>query len=168
MNGATLLLQYAEHRGWPVEELFGSLLEPLFRLHELQSYEQGTDLLTRLVQRVTVYAQGNNSPQPHQAVRETMRIAETELDSSLSLRDIAERIGMHPSHLSRLFHQETGQTFSDYRLKLRMEQAKRMIASGRKVNEVHAAIGFKNVAHFSRAFTRYWGKPPVFFKGRTD
>lgn len=168
LNGAALLIQYAERREWPAEDVFRGTLEPLFRLHDLSAPEHGGELLARMIRQLNGYAGGPAARLPHQAVREAMRIAEQELDSSLSLRDIAERVGMHPSHLSRLFHQETGRTFSDYRLKLRMEQAKRMIAGGGKVHEASAATGFKNVAHFSRAFTRYWGKPPVAFKGRRE
>lgn len=168
LDGALLAVRQAERRGWPVEAVFGDELDALLQPRDILAPEQGLALLTRLFRRLGRYAGEHADPPSHPAVREAIALIERDLAGTLTLREAAERIGTHPSHLSRLFHQVTGRTFSDYRQKLRMEQAMRLLEAGSKVHEASRLTGFKDVAHFSRAFAHYWGKPPVLFKGRQD
>ncbi|MEF3305212.1 TIM-barrel domain-containing protein [Paenibacillus sp. GYB003] len=77
-----------------------------------------------------------------------------------SLNAIAERIHVNASHLSRLFKREMGVPFSEYALKLKMEQAKRLLLEQRKIGEVADRLGFTDSSHFVRAFRNYWGITP--------
>jgi len=45
-----------------------------------------------------------------------------------------------------------------------MNSAKKMLEEGGKVTEVAYALGFNDLGHFSRFFTRYTGKPPSNYK----
>jgi two-component system response regulator YesN len=82
-------------------------------------------------------------------------------DFALSLREMAQEVGVTPNHLSGLFSRETGKSFREYLAFMRVEAAKRLLLDSRlKVYEVGEKVGFLSIEHFSRVFKRLTGVPP--------
>lgn len=85
----------------------------------------------------------------------------------LSLSDVAENCYVSSWHLSKLLNQYTGRGFFEIINRIRIDRAKEMLAaSGAKVQEVSDAVGFLDVAHFSRIFKSCVGCSPKEFKMR--
>jgi AraC-like DNA-binding protein len=164
MNALTWLVQRAERNGHDPYEMFGEDMNLLFELRQLETEDEGWQLLRRLAEKQVRYGRSDPASSRHPVIREMVAIIEQQLDRDLSLRDLAKRAGMHPVHLSRLFKKEQGMSFSDFLLKQRMLAAKRLLESGMKVYETAARTGFKDAGNFSRSFHRYWGAPPIQFK----
>ncbi|MCD8363090.1 MAG: AraC family transcriptional regulator [Lachnospiraceae bacterium] len=73
-------------------------------------------------------------------------------------KELAANLGVSSAYLSHLFAQKVGVTFSDYLLAVRLRQAKRLLAQGKKkINEVAQETGFENAKYFCKVF-----------KGRTE
>jgi len=86
-------------------------------------------------------------------------------DPSFSLDEAASRAGVSPNHLSFEFSKETGETFTSYLTRVRMEEAKRLLAStDLMVYEVGERVGYPSVEHFSRSFKRAVGASPARYK----
>lgn len=87
---------------------------------------------------------------------------------SVSDEAIAGQVGLSTSHFRHLFKEVTGQPFHRYLVALRLERAKTMLERGALgVGDVAEAVGFHNLAHFSRAFTgRFGASPTSMRKGR--
>lgn len=81
-------------------------------------------------------------------------------EKPISLRMIAEGIGVSSSYLSRIFHDETGVTVTDYLNGIRLEAAKHLIAEGVPLKEVVSRCGFRNYGYFLKIFKEYTGKTP--------
>lgn len=161
LKGSMLIIRLTEKRGWTAHEVFGINMEALYTIKDMPSSAQGVDLLLQFVRQLLQYNPNKQPEKPlHPAVREALDIIRREIDGDLSLQRLAGRIGVHPFHLSRLFKQEIGYTFSDYILQQRMNDAKKWIESGKRVYEAAELTGFKDVKYFSRAFRKYWGIPP--------
>ncbi len=83
---------------------------------------------------------------------------------NLSLKMVANKIlYMNPDYLGKLFRQETGQRFSVYLTKLRIEKAVDLIVEMDDVKVVTLAemIGFgDNPQYFSQVFKKYTGYTP--------
>lgn len=78
-----------------------------------------------------------------------------------SLEEAAGRVGLSPGYLSGLYRQETGMTFTEYLLKVRMEKARELLAvPGSYMYEIAEVLGYGNPKNLSRAFKSYYGYSP--------
>ncbi|MBN8219127.1 MAG: helix-turn-helix domain-containing protein [Spirochaetes bacterium] len=95
---------------------------------------------------------------------ERMRIVEeflgSHLDRRLDLAELADRCGMNPAALVRAYRRERGRTPAEAHLDLRLGEAERLLAAGRKPREVTERLGFKTLQHFSAAFRKKTGYSP--------
>ncbi|MEY4761199.1 MAG: hypothetical protein RLZZ200_1055 [Pseudomonadota bacterium] len=97
--------------------------------------------------------------------RERIRavVREQLFDPELSVATIAERVNLSTSYVHRLFTAE-GRTLGAWMWEQRLEASCRMLKSqdgtGRSITEVAHAVGFKDLAHFSRAFKSSFGCSP--------
>jgi two-component system response regulator YesN len=79
----------------------------------------------------------------------------------LSLKEIADEVGMSPNYFSTLFAKETGHSVIDYIQLLRVEKAKRLLTESRlKSYEVAAQVGFTDHSYFSKVFKKLTGFNP--------
>lgn len=75
----------------------------------------------------------------------------------VTLESAAEHVHLNPYYLSTFFKQQTGEKFSDYLLRMRMEAAALLIERGNEsVKEVAEAVGYTNPNSFTRAFRQYY------------
>ncbi|TNJ65502.1 DUF5110 domain-containing protein [Paenibacillus hemerocallicola] len=168
MNACHLIVRHAERSGWDAGDVFGGAADTTAALAQLQSPEQGYELLLRLLGRLVRHTEERRPAAKHPVVRELVAIVEREPDKDLSLNTMAERFALHPFHLSRLFKKETGAAYSDYVMTIRMTRAKKLLEAGHKVYETASRCGFKDAGNFSKAFSKYWGVPPVGFKPKRE
>lgn len=167
MKGGTLLIGLAERRGWNAQQVFGQEMDNLFALRDIAVPEQGSALLRRLAEQLLRHASRVGPPPHHPVIREAMAVIERDIAAELSLRELAGLLAVHPFHLSRLFRKITGRTLTEHKLNIRMRKARMMLEAGAKVYEAAAAVGYKDTANFSKAFSSYWGVPPKYFKPRS-
>ncbi|MDQ8739022.1 response regulator [Paenibacillus sp. LHD-38] len=80
---------------------------------------------------------------------------------NINLTDVVNLLSMNYSYFSRLFKDETGMNFTAYIMKLRMEEAKRLLKDPtNRISEISGRVGYDNYYHFSRAFRNYTGMSP--------
>lgn len=83
-------------------------------------------------------------------------------NQSISIEEIAATVGVHPSHLNRVFRAHMNQTPGEYLRRLRMERATReVIAGDMPLKAIAALAGFSDQAHFTREFRRHHGVSPL-------
>ncbi|MGY4691560.1 response regulator [Salibacterium sp. K-3] len=102
-------------------------------------------------------------------VQEVMNYAQQHLDDeSLSISGIASDVFyMNSDYLGKLFKKETGEKFSTYLMKERMEKAKTLIDQTGEVKmfEVAEKVGFgNNPRYFSQVFKKHTGHTPSEYK----
>lgn len=86
-------------------------------------------------------------------------------DSGFSLQAAADALYVTPQYLSRLFHQETGDTFGSYLTGKRMKEAMRLLQNPNlKMYEIAQKTGFSSQHYFSSAFKRALGLSPAEYR----
>lgn len=83
----------------------------------------------------------------------------------LSAADFAADLGMSESRFSRSFRRATGNTFTDFVNRIRVQQACHLlITTDRLVTHICYEVGFNNVANFNRRFLEIKGMTPTQFR----
>jgi AraC-like DNA-binding protein len=84
---------------------------------------------------------------------------------NLSLSEVARVIHVSPFYLCKIFKRATGLTFIDFRNRLRIESAKKLLtAPGVSISEIAYKVGFQSLTQFNRLFRRIVGKSPTEFR----
>jgi AraC-like DNA-binding protein len=84
--------------------------------------------------------------------------------SGLSAAELAELIGVSATQLRRVFHAARGCSPKVALTQFRIEEAKRLLASGRlNVTQVAEKVGFANLPRFSAAFKQATGIAPAHY-----
>jgi two-component system response regulator YesN len=85
----------------------------------------------------------------------------------LSLEDVAEHVHLNSYYFSKVFKQQTGETFIDYVTRLRIERAKECIRDGQfSLKEVCYLVGYKDPNYFSRVFKKVTGVTPTEYRSQ--
>lgn len=87
----------------------------------------------------------------------------------LSAAELAEELGMSESRFSRFFRRATGNTFTDFVNRVRVNRACQLLMdSDRLVTHICYDVGFNNVANFNRRFLEIKGMTPTEFRRQAD
>ena len=83
------------------------------------------------------------------------------LSEPISTERMADELYMSRPYLSARFKKETGETLTDFILREKTEEAKRLLRwSDRSASAVAAYLGFSSHSHFIRVFKKYAGQTP--------
>lgn len=77
-----------------------------------------------------------------------------------SMAELAQRLRVHPSTLSRVFSQHLGQSPLQYARALRLQKAVALLDGPLSLSELALACGFYDQAHFCHQFHRAYGASP--------
>ena len=89
----------------------------------------------------------------------------SEFRTNLKVQDIANEVGVHPFHLSRVFRTVHRQTIGDYVQKLRVNYAcKQLALPDNDLAAVALAAGFADQSHFTRVFKNVTGITPGVYR----
>lgn len=85
----------------------------------------------------------------------------------LRLEMLAGIFGYNSAYLGKVFHRYTGENFNNYLDRIRITEAKRLLAMDEyKVYEVAEMVGYTNINYFHNKFKKYVGISPLNYKRR--
>ena len=98
---------------------------------------------------------------PSKLVMDIANYIQHHMSEPITTEKIAEELFLNRSHLSRKFKEETGETLTDFILKEKTEEAKRLLRySDKSLTAIGSYLGFSSASHFSRVFKAYVGSTP--------
>lgn len=82
-------------------------------------------------------------------------------NDQVSLKTISAHVRISPSHLSKIFSQETGQTITEYLTQIRIGKAKELLkTTSNKTFEIAYKVGYNDSHYFSNIFKKTTGFTP--------
>ena len=122
---------------------------------DIQSHAQS---LTEFLRQLSSTAQPPADP-PH-AMLPALQHMHSNPEAETSVQALALRCGMSPSHFIRRFRAVTGVTPGAYRLNLRLNGVRHLLAQGEPLASVAHQMGFADQAHMQRAFKAHHALTP--------
>jgi AraC-like DNA-binding protein/mannose-6-phosphate isomerase-like protein (cupin superfamily) len=91
------------------------------------------------------------------------------LDRALTPDEIAHHLGVSRRQLTRLFSSHTGAPPALYIERARIDRAQGLLRAGQKsIKEIAQLVGYPDVHHFTRAFTRVAGTSPARYRQQAE
>ena len=83
----------------------------------------------------------------------------------ISLRDVAKAVAISPRHLATRVRRETGRSVGEWLTTFRIARARMLLrTSDLSVDEIAVEVGWSDVTHFIRMFTRHERRTPSAFR----
>lgn len=93
------------------------------------------------------------------------RQAQESFTAGITLKDLAALYQKNEKYLGRLFKKESGIAFHEYCNLIRIEHAKKRLASGiSTIIDIAFECGYNNVSYFNRTFKKHTGLSPSEFR----
>ncbi|MBU5671180.1 response regulator [Paenibacillus brevis] len=127
------------------------------------SEEAFAEQLIRMMEMYNLLSSGKTSH-----VQKVIEYVRENLDSHLSLGEVSRHVHIHPTYLSEMFKRETGENFSEFVVRKRMEEAMTILReTPAKIGEVANLVGYSDLKHFKKLFRKHTGQTPSGFRGQS-
>jgi AraC-like DNA-binding protein len=94
------------------------------------------------------------------AITAAKEIFDHNLGDEYTAYKTALKYGVCRNVLQKAFKDEYGEGIRDYRLRIRMEKSKDMLAEGKDAKEISITLHYSNPSAFNNAFKRYFKVTP--------
>lgn len=141
----------------------------LGKISEKKTFEKAFDVVECYANGACDYLKMENSSSgKRQAMEAVEYIKENYADPDLNLNGICAHLGISTSHFSSIFKEETGETFMEFLIRIRMEKAKELLEhTSLKNYEIAERVGFADPHYFGISFKKMTGKTPTeYAKGK--
>lgn len=136
-------------------------------LKKAASWEDSVDYLCTLLNQLWQWR--TESSDKYGDIIEKVKefIARQYNNDQLSLKDISGYVKISPSHLSKVFSQETGQTITVYLTQIRIGKAMELLKTTRsKTFEIAFEVGYGDPHYFSNLFKKITGMTPKEYRNQ--
>lgn len=158
----TLVSRAAIRGGMDVEDAFSHSDSYIQQCELLSSPSDILNLQYRMIMDYTERVERLRlGKQPSRLTIDVANYIQHHMSEPVSAEKIAEALFLNRSYLSRKFREQTGETLTDFILKEKTEEAKRLLRfSDKSLTAIGSYLGFSSASHFSRVFKAYIGCTP--------
>lgn len=101
-------------------------------------------------------------------VEKVKRFVDRNCYKKVSLKEAADAVALSPKYLSRIFKEDTGTGFNEYRLSIKLREAKALLKETRlNIDQISYKLGYQNTESFIRLFKEFTGKTPTEYRRKS-
>ncbi|MFA6242092.1 MAG: AraC family transcriptional regulator, partial [Candidatus Hydrogenedentales bacterium] len=120
-----------------------------------------TDLVTSAMALLGIILRRSRHVTADGVLDELNRIVGARLPDQVTLNEVAERLGRHPTAITHQLQRKFGLSYSQYVGRLRIDLAKELLRRTRLgVGDVAARVGIRDASNFSKLFRKFEGVSP--------
>ncbi|MDH6430519.1 AraC family transcriptional regulator [Paenibacillus odorifer] len=97
-------------------------------------------------------------------IDQAIRWISLQFHQQISIDHMASSLGYHRAHLSKVFKQKIGMSPKQYLLKVRMDNAKKLLGGTLTIDQISSSVGFNDALYFSKQFRKWSGMSPSEFR----
>lgn len=131
----------------------------IFRFSDAQTYVKALEqFLLNLSRYVSKVRQAHSE---REEMKEAIRYIREHYGKPLTMAMVSNHVSLSYTYFSEAFKQYTGDSFVNYVKKVRLEEAKRMLAeTNDKIADISHQVGYEHVKQFNRVFKELEGITP--------
>lgn len=100
-------------------------------------------------------------------IADAQRYVMMHLNEKIVMDEMARRLNLNPTHFSRIFKKETGETFVEFVTRCKMERAQELLdKSNESVEQIALELGYENSSYFNKLFRAFSGMSPMEYRKR--
>ncbi|MGH4140053.1 response regulator [Clostridium sp.] len=144
-----------------IKEILGDELEYVNKLNNLETLSEVKDTLKKIITEITNYIFNLKKANKKRNIDLINDYINENYMEDISLKNISKHIFISPSYISTLIKENYNENFVDRVTRLRVEESKLLLLSGRdKVYEIAEKVGYKDRRYFSEIFKKCTGLTP--------
>lgn len=114
-------------------------------------------VLDYYINNIVIITHGYNS----EIIKKAMTYINNHYKENINIEQVAGYVHLNHSYFSTLFKKETGQTFSEYLLKNRIEESKLLLANtDMGILDISLSVGLNSQSYFTKVFKKQTGITP--------
>ncbi|MFD0670700.1 response regulator [Cohnella sp. GCM10027633] len=162
------MLTYIAHKNRKrLVELIGPEYEKVVGGLSFKTVKQLREWTFRILEMLSGIVDRERQHSHASIVKQVNEYVENNLSDDVSIQTVAQKVFLHPSYLSRIYKSESGESYSDYVLRIRMEKAVVLLKNkGIKVYDISAGLGYNQTQHFIKMFKKFFGLTPQEYRER--
>lgn len=143
------------------DELYTSTLSSKKTINAQHSIDSLYEVTQNMILNLCDYINRLSDRGVTQFVRSTLDYIHANYAKDLSLTEVADRLYVTPTYLSKIFSTEMNQPFSKYILEYRIKKSVELLSIPKlKIYDIANMCGFSDIAHFSKTFKQIMGMSP--------
>ncbi len=108
----------------------------------------------------TVFEKSEHFIRPSGRMKAALIYIASHLSEEVSIDTLSEITAYHPHYFIKLFKKDMGMSPHQYILRMRLQEAARILRAGGNVGDAAASVGYGDASSFARAFKAYYGIQP--------
>ena len=126
------------------------------RIARIEWPREAETFLGSVLELVSQVIQAKRSLTTADLIPEIIKLIETRYMDDINLMQISQQYHINYVHLSRSFKEQTGTTFTDFLMRVRMKKAEELIEHyGRSEKETAPLVGYSNPYYFASSYKKY-------------
>ena len=98
-------------------------------------------------------------------IHQTVQYLNTHYSEKITMEQMAQRVYLSSSYFSRVFKEETGESFTTYLTRIRIERTKGLLKQKSiRLTDIAQLIGFEDQSYFTKVFKKQEGIPPLRYR----
>ncbi|CAM4442238.1 two-component system response regulator YesN [Paenibacillus endophyticus] len=163
---SSLFVRIIQLKGWSLKEIVGSHITYFYNLRALTTKDQTLQWLYEVIDRFCLYVNDSKHNSRHELIRQMIEWVDSSINEDIGLHEVASKLYINASYLSRLFKQQMGQSFTSYIVERKMKLAMQWLTEGMKVSETAELLGYRDFSYFTKVFRKTWGVTPADVKNK--
>lgn len=133
----------------------------------MKSTDEIAEYCNRIFDRIRMAEEKKEYYDTNSLITKAKNYIQENLYRDISQEEIANQLFICSSYLSRLFKKETGENFSQYVTRIKIEKAIELLKDPKyKTYQVSEVLGYKTPRYFSRLFRMQTGMNPSEYRGK--
>ncbi|AZN41003.1 response regulator transcription factor [Paenibacillus albus] len=151
---------YVHKKGKRFYDIYGREADKMLKLDAGWSMEPLREWSMQSLQQLKSYSGSLSDNLRGDIIKRIIRFANEQV-KDVTLQSAADYVHLHPVYVSNLFKAETGENFSNYVLRVRMDAAlQHLKQTDLKISQIAQEVGYQKPQYFIKLFKNHFGMTP--------